>query len=70
MHARLEAMRNVSPIKFPLEMKGLKNLYLELIICDSKSSRSEYDDLLQAQVRLDEELHRSIDIIIFKKEVL
>ena len=29
MYARLDAMRREIIIKFPLEMKGLKNLYLD-----------------------------------------
>lgn len=70
MHTRLDAMRRVSIIKFPLEMKGLKNLYIELIICDSKSSLSEHDDLLQFKPGLMKRSARSIDKIIFKKEVL
>ena len=62
MHTRLNAMRRVSLIKVPLEMKGLKNLYIELIICDSKSSRSEYDDLLQLKSCSMKRSTRSIDI--------
>jgi len=62
MYARLDAMRRVSIIKFPLEMKWIKNLYIELIICDSKSSRSEYDDLLQLKSGSMKRSTRSIDI--------
>ena len=62
MHTRLDAMRVGPIIKFPLEIKGLKNLYIELIICDSKSSLSEYDDLLQFNLSSMKRSTRSIDI--------
>ena len=62
MYARLDAMRRGPIIKFPLEMKGLKNLYIELIICDGKSSLSEYDDLLQFNPSSMKRFARSIDI--------
>jgi hypothetical protein len=55
-------MQEVPIIKFPLEMNGLKNLYIELIIRDSKSSRSEYDDSLHLKSGSMKRSTRSIDI--------